>query len=133
MIPPMLTKFFIEDDARALFREVGSALSRSEQQPNDFKFTSLWSQEKVWYREEIEKLDDEVLQVGLAFSEQETGGCQEPAEAVPSPTTFDEWTKVTLGILADMPRQNILGHTQPCLWGPSERLARGCEVNEKDK
>ena len=71
--------------------------------------------------------------MGLALSEKETCGCQEPAEAVPSPTTSDEWTKVTCGILADMLRQNIPGHMQPGLWGPSERLARGCEVNEKEK
>ena len=71
--------------------------------------------------------------MGLALSEKETCGCQEPAEAVPSPTTSDEWTKVPPGILADMPHQNIPGHMQPGLWGPSERLARGCEVNEKEK
>ena len=100
----MMTKFFIEDESGALFRS-----------------------------QEIEKLNNEMLQMSLALSEKELGGCHETAEAVPSPTTSDEWTKVTPGILADMPHQNIPGHMQPGLWGPSERLARGCEVNEKEK
>ena len=72
-----------------------------------------------------------MLQVTLAISEKEIGGRHETAEAVPSPTTSDEWTKVTPGILAGMPRQNVPGHKQPGLWGPSEWLAGGCEVDEK--
>ena len=61
MIPQMMTKFFAEDEARALFRS-----------------------------QEVEKLNDEMLQVALAISEKEIGGCHETAEAVPSPTASDE-------------------------------------------
>lgn len=102
--PPMMTKFFIEDEARALFRP-----------------------------QEVEKLNNEMLQVAPAMSEKEIGGCNETAEAVPSPTTSAEWTKVTPGNLAGMLHQNIPGHMQPGPWGPSERLTRGCEVDEREK
>ena len=61
----MMAKVFAEDEARALFRS-----------------------------QEIDKLNNEMFQVGMAISEKEIGGHQEAAEAVPSPTTSDEWTKV---------------------------------------
>ena len=61
----MMTKVFAEDEARALFRS-----------------------------QEIDKLNNELFQVGMAISEKEIGGHQEAAGAVPSPTTSDEWTKV---------------------------------------
>ena len=57
----MMTKFFAEDEARALFRS-----------------------------QEIEKLNNEMFQVALAISEKEIGGCHDTAEVVPSPTTSDE-------------------------------------------
>ena len=61
----MMTKVFAEDEARALFRS-----------------------------QEIDKLNNEMFQVGMAIIEKEISGHQETAEAVPSPTTSDEWTKV---------------------------------------
>ena len=61
----MMTKVFAEDEARALFRS-----------------------------QEIDKLNNEMFQVGMAISEKEITGCHETAEAVPNPTVSDEWTKV---------------------------------------
>ena len=61
----MMTKVFAEDEARALFRS-----------------------------QEIDKLNNEMFQVGMAISEKENSGRHETAEAVPNPTASDEWTKV---------------------------------------
>ena len=64
-IPPMLTKTFAEEEARALFRS-----------------------------QEIDKVNKEMLQVAMAISEKEIGNCRETVEAVATPATSDEWTKV---------------------------------------
>ena len=67
----MMNKVFAEDEARALFRQVGNALLRSEPPPKDFQYTRLSIKEKDWYHEEVEKLEAEMLQMGLAISEKE--------------------------------------------------------------
>ena len=63
--PPMLIKTFTEDEARALFRS-----------------------------QEIDKVNKEMLQVAMAISENEIGNCRETVEAVATPATSDERTKV---------------------------------------